>query len=204
MTVDFGCSEGVGRLDVAGQDQRGLGLDPPDRWVLHPRADLARAQSAGARVRPQSAGVPAFTVKFSSVQVRPDRCHKTGTGRCCACGGTNAANRITVRVSYDRSWQRRPKGWSEREGGAPPSVVRGRWRHEIVGRQVFAKTDAGRSDIPARSSAVPTCPLVLLAEMPGSGGPGTDIMYPVVWLNVVGFGLNLPHDEFAVVRRAAS
>src|SRR5690606_9967791 len=59
-------------------------------------------------MRPSSAATrcaPAFTVKFSSVQVRPERNHTTGTFTPpSACGGTKAAKRIGVPVSRE-SWR---------------------------------------------------------------------------------------------------
>ncbi len=47
---------------------------------------------------------PAFTVKFSSVQVSPARNQTTGTLPCWLAGGWKTAKRIGVRVSSE-AWR---------------------------------------------------------------------------------------------------
>ena len=47
---------------------------------------------------------PLFTMKFSSVQVRPDRNVSTGTLPCAAWGGTNTENRMSQLLLDEVCW----------------------------------------------------------------------------------------------------
>ncbi len=65
--------------------------------------------SGAISIRPSSAAIlwaPAFTVKFSSVQVRPARNQTTGTFPFSAAGGRKAAKRMGVFVSSDACRQK--------------------------------------------------------------------------------------------------
>ena len=60
--------------------------------------------SGAISISPRSAATrwaPAFTVKFSSVQVSPERNQTTGTGRRSAAGGTKTEKRMSQRVSAE-------------------------------------------------------------------------------------------------------